>query len=283
MVITEPGIYDGMTEAEYHADPVPGGSLSSTGARKLLPPSCPALYRWEQDHPVFKDVFDFGSAAHKLVLGAGPKIEVIDAKDWRTNAAKAARDQARANGFVPLLPHDWEHVEAMAAAIQDHPLAGPLLDPLAGGKAEQSGFWIDEEFGVWCRFRLDWLSGQRTRDGRPVIVDYKSSPCAEPETFARKSVAEFSYHQQDAFYCDGYSALTGEDPVFLFAVQEKQPPYLVSVVQLTEEDRQVGRERNRHAIERYRDCKAAGVWPGYGDDIEPITLPAWARSRGDDW
>jgi len=34
-VIRRPGLYD-LPEHIYHADPVPGGSLSSTGARRLL-------------------------------------------------------------------------------------------------------------------------------------------------------------------------------------------------------------------------------------------------------
>lgn len=279
MTVTEPGLYDGIPEEQYHADE----ALSSTGARELLPPSCPAIYKYRRDHPVFKDVFDYGSAAHKLVLGTGPKISLIDAKDWRTKAAQDARGEAHANGFIPLLVRDFDRVKAMAARIQDHELAGELLNPLAGGRAEQSGWWQDHGTGVWCRFRLDWLAGHRTRFGQPIIVDYKTSPCADPETFARKSVAEWRYEQQDAFYSDGYFALTGEQPLFLFVSQDKQPPYLVSVTHLTEEDRQIGRERNRRALEIYRDCTEAGIWPGYPSDIVEITLPPWARSRGDDW
>jgi hypothetical protein len=280
--VTEAGIYPDMPEDEYHRDPVPEGSLSSTGARKMLPPSCPAIYRYEQDHPVFKDVFDFGSAAHKMVLGIGPKLKLIAAKDWRSKAAQDQRDEARANGFIPLLAPELERVEQMAAAIQDHPVAGALLDPRGGGQAELSMFWQEPEFGVWCRGRLDWLAAQRTSFGQPIVCDYKTSACAEPETFARKSAGEFGYHCQAAWYSDGYFMLTGEQPAFLFVVQEKTPPYLVSVVQLDPESEQIGRERNQRAIERYRDCAASGIWPGYTDDIELITLPPWQRSRGDD-
>lgn len=284
MIITEPGIYDGLDEAEYHRDPVPGGSLSSTGAREMLPPSCPALHHYRRTHPVFKDVFDFGSAAHKLVLGTGPKVEVIDARDWRTNAAKDQRDAARENGFIPLLKHEWQHVEDMAAAIQDHPLAGELLDPLAGGKAEQSLFWRDPDFEVWCRVRLDWLSGHRvTSTGQLIIVDYKTADSADPETFARKSAANWGYHQQDAFYSEGVRVVLGEDPVFWFIAQDKNPPYLVSVVELSPEDQRAGHELNRIALERYRDCKQSGIWPGYPNEAVTVAMPPWARSRGDDW
>src|SRR5487761_1085061 len=106
VIITGPGMYDGMPEDEYHRDPVPEGSLSSTGARHMLPPSCPALYRYEQDHPVYKAVFDFGSAAHKMVLGTGPKLEIIEYDDWRTKDAQDRKKAARAAGFVPLLRRD---------------------------------------------------------------------------------------------------------------------------------------------------------------------------------
>ena len=54
-----------VDETTYHAD---RGSLSSTGARKLL--ECPARFRHEQlSPPPAKGVFDFGKLAHKLVLG----------------------------------------------------------------------------------------------------------------------------------------------------------------------------------------------------------------------
>lgn len=276
------GVYDLMPEDEYHADPVPGGSLSSTGARRLLPPGCPALFRYEQQHPVFKGYFDYGSAAHKMVLGTGPKIEIVDAGDWRTDKAKDARDAARAAGFVPLLAHEHAQVEAMAAAIQDHPVAGALFDPLSGGRAERSVFWYDREFGVWCRCRPDWLAGQRTGSGRLIVVDYKTAEHADLDSIP-KSVARYGYHQQHAWYVDGVRAVgLDDDPAFIFAFQEKRPPYLVTVVQLPFEDEQIGRERNRIALERYRDCRAAGDWPGYSDEIELVTLPPWGRSRGDD-
>src|SRR5690606_36787791 len=70
-VIRRPGLYD-LPEHIYHADPVPGGSLPSTGAWLLL--ECPARFRYEHAHPpVPRPHVDFGTAAHKLVLGVGPE------------------------------------------------------------------------------------------------------------------------------------------------------------------------------------------------------------------
>lgn len=270
------GIYD-MPESVYHADPVPGGSLSSSGARKLLPPSCPARFRYEQDHPVHRDVFDLGTAAHRLVLGAGAPIAVLDADDWKTKASREWRDAVRAEGSTPLLRHEHEQVQAMAAALRQHPIAGALLDPERGGHAEQSLFFQDET-GVWCRARADWLPGDA---GWPVISDYKTARSADPSAFA-KSVAQFSYHVQHSWYVTAYHAVTGVVADFVFLVQEKEPPYLVTVCQLDAAAVRAGRELCRQAIEIYRDCREADVWPGYADDIELISLPAWARPR-EDW
>lgn len=278
-VVTEAGIYDNIPEDAYHRDPVPKGSLSSTGARKLLPPSCPAKFRWERDHPIHKKVFDFGSAAHKLVLGAGAQIAVVDADDWRTKDAKAQRDEAWSCGQVPVLRADWDRAAEMAEAVRAHPLAKELhlFDP-AHGHAEQSMFWQDPETGVWCRSRTDWL--RDTAPGwRTLVVDYKTADNANPEAFT-KSAASYGYDQQDAFYCDGLTAIgVDDDPAFLFVVQEKTPPYLVSVCELDRADRAAGGRRNRLAIEIFRDCKAADAWPGYSTEINHVSLPAWARAR----
>src|SRR5438270_12221695 len=100
--VTAPGVYD-LPEYVYHADPVPGGSLSQSGAKKLLA-TCPARFRYERDHPPAPtDAMELGTAAHKLVLGIGPDLVEVEAKDWRTKAAQEAAEVARARGAVPVL------------------------------------------------------------------------------------------------------------------------------------------------------------------------------------
>lgn len=271
----EAGVYD-MPEDQYHADPVPGGSLSSTGARKLLPPSCPARFRYEQDHPVHKDVFDFGTAAHQLVLRKGKPLAVLDAEDWRGKAAREWREAVRAEGSVPLLTAEHQQVQAMAAAIREHPLASALLCR-GDVMAEQSYFWPDPEYGIWRRARLDSFR-QGGDGGRLIITDYKTTASADPASFA-KSVANYGYHQQAAWYLDAVDGCHGAttDAAFLFVAQEKAPPYLVTVCELDGDAIRAGDALNRAAMERYRDCTESGLWPGYQhDDIALISLPAWA-------
>lgn len=265
-LISQPGVYDIPADV-YHADPVEGGSLSSTGARKLLPPSCPALFRYEQlSGPERRRELDIGQAAHLVVLGEGPEIHVVDADSYKTKAAQQERDEAYTRGAVPLLPAEFDAVQAMAAALREHPRTAELFSE--GGLAEQSLFWVDTETGVWCRARPDWLSHR--------LVDYKTTAKASPRHISQ-AVATYGYHVQAAHYIEGAVMLdlVPPDAEFLFVFQEKTPPYLVTVVELDDVALKVGREKMRQALEIYRDCKAADVWPAYSSDIELISLPTW--------
>jgi hypothetical protein len=174
------GVYD-IPEAEYFAARY---ALSCSGAKLLLPPSCPAKFFWRMDHPEHKKAWDLGSGAHQLVLGTGPELVEVKADDWRTNAAKAERDAARAAGKIPLLSRDVAVVKAMAAALEAHPVAWNLLDP-EHGHAEQSLFWTDQRTGV----RLG--TGRRRHAGSPSSGTAAASPAwsAPPPTCRRPSRA----------------------------------------------------------------------------------------------
>ena len=272
-VITEPGLYADIPEAVYHADAVPAGSLSVSGAKKLLPPYCPAIYRYERDHGrAEKRAFDFGHTAHSKVLGVGLNVVPIDAPNYKTKKAQEERDAAYAAGNVPLLTSEIAVVDEMAEALRRHPLAMTLLS--GDGGVEQSAFWHDDEFAVWRRARFDrWT---RLINGMVAIVDYKTATTADPHTFARKA-PDFGYEMQAAWYRDAAKAVgLDDDAAFVFIVQDKNPPYLVSPVQLDDPALARGRARNRQALEIFRDCQQSGIWPGYSDDIETVSLPRWA-------
>jgi hypothetical protein len=263
-----PGIYDDLDEAAYHGDKT---SLSVSGAKKLLPPSCPAKFKWERDNgQPHKAVFDFGHAAHAAVLGVGAPLEVVDADNWMTKAAKEAKAAAYAEGRVPLLAKEKAQVDGMAAALRAHPTAAALL---SNGKPEQSGYWHDANHDVTRRFRLDWMP--ETDGGQMTVPDYKTALSAEPRAIA-KAMTSFGYYMQHAWYVDGLTALeVAEDISFVFIFQEKTAPYLVTVAELDAEAVLVGRKRNDEALATYAQCLATDTWPSYTDAIELVSLPAW--------
>jgi hypothetical protein len=261
----DPGFYSDVPEADYHAD---RDSLSVSGAKTLL--KAPALFRWQQDNPVHKDVFDIGSAAHAMVLGVGAPIRILDFDSWRSKAAQEMRDLAREEGHVPLLIADARRVNAMAKLLQEHPLAMRLLDG-DDGEAEVSAYCPDETTGVMRRARFDWLA-----DG--YVVDYKTTTDADPSAFA-SSAARFDYAMQAAWYLDIARDLGRDVDGFAFIVQAKEPPYAVSVCELDWASEELGRRRNRSALDLYAACVAADDWPAYGDGLHTISLPKWAFNQ----
>ncbi|OZC50548.1 hypothetical protein CH289_16105 [Rhodococcus sp. RS1C4] len=270
-VVDAPGIYGGITDIAYHAD---RQTLSSSGARKLLAPSTPAEFRWGMDHPQApKTEYDVGHAAHTLILGEGAELVRIDADKWLTKEVKAQVADVRAAGKLPLKPSDYDDVHAMAKAIKGHPIAAALF---ADGTPELSLYHQDPETGVSLRTRPDWMT---TLGGRTFIVDYKTSTSAAPEHFS-KSVDDYGYHVQDAWYTDAVRALDiSDDPQFVFVVQSKSAPYLVNVFELDEEAKQIGRDLVRRGVRTYAQCQQSGEWPAHPIDIHRISLPRWAASK----
>lgn len=268
------GVVDMPADA-YHQHP----ALSSSGARKLLPPSCPALFKHERDHgQPTKRVFEIGTAAHKKVLGVGPELVLVDAERWDTKDTKAKVAEIRAAGNVPLKRAEFDQIEAMAKALREHPYAGALFDPERGGKAEQNLFWTDAKTGVDCRARLDWLPA--STNGRMVLGDYKSADKVDKESID-KALHNFGYAQQAPWYLDAVAALGLADQVaFLFVAQMKTAPYLVTVAEVDAESLRIGAHYNHVAREVFAECTATGRWPGFSDD-NPIvaSLPGYAKNR----
>jgi hypothetical protein len=274
-----------MPDEVYHGDPVLGGSLSSSGARQLVPPGCPAKFDALRGALEYTSTdLDVGSAAHKKVLNAGQEIHVIQkepgvpADSMRTNAAKADAALARAAGKIPLLLDDYNTVCQMASAVYAHPLASQLLQG-AGGVSELSLFWTDERTGVRCRGRVDrW---QRLPTGRMVAVDYKTTTSVTPREIL-KAIRTYGYWQQGEFYSRGIRATGLElEPWFMFVFQEKTPPYMIQVVDLSPMALAYGRQLNDRALEVYRDCSESGIWPGYENagEILTIDLPPYLQQE----
>jgi hypothetical protein len=259
-----------LDHAEYLSMP----ALSVSGMKQLLPPSCPALFKHWRDNPrPSKHAFDIGHVAHGLILGDGPEVVVIDAPDWRGKAAREERDAAYAESKVPVLAHEYEQCAAMAAAVRSNLLANALL---SHGKPEQALTWTDPT-GVPMRARVDWLPDKRP-GRRFIAVDVKTTGgSAHPKEFA-KAAANFLYCMQAAHYLEGIKACgLDDDPAFVLIVVETAAPHLVSLVQFTDEDLQIGREKIAEAVRIYRGCTELNVWPGYSEDIETIEMPVWFR------
>lgn len=276
--ITRPGAYS-VTADDYHADAgmCPEPSLSSTGARAILPPKgCPAQFWYDRANPKPPSVaFKVGSAAHEYLLEGEtwPQRHFVlpDDHNGRTNAGKALVASAESRGLRVIRHDEFEAVKGMRDALAAHPFA---MAAFTNGKAEQSIYWRDEDFGIWCRCRPDFLPRAGT-----IVADYKTSDDVAPDEL-RKDIWNYGYAQQAAWYLDGIKAVgLIEKPSFLFVFQCKRPPYLIVPVMLDQVALDWGDVMNRKARATFARCLRTGRWPGYADDIVPLGLPGWAESE----
>lgn len=261
------GIYADMKAEDYHHGP----GISASGLKRLLPPYTPAHYRYGK-FPT-SDALDFGKVAHRLVLGDGDSFAVSPFESFRSNEAKAWKAEQEAAGVVVISADDLAKAQAMAAAVRAHSWAGKLF---TDGKPEQSLYWTDQETGVLCRARYDWM--RNVAEGRRLLIpDYKTARSANPLTFARSS-ADFGYYISAAFYVQAAQALgLDPDPAFLLVAQEKTEPYLVTVCEFSEDDLELGRSLVRKGLRIYAQCLEADTWPGYSDGVVTLELPTYHR------
>lgn len=245
-----------ISNAEYHADPAVSAShlhavLQSPQHyfKKYIDPNRP------KNEPT--TAMRLGTLCHTAVLEP-ERLEsrhpVVSSR--RTKAAQELID----GGFEPVLQSEMHTAEQMAESVRNHPEASWLLSM---GEAEQSIWWDDTEHGLRCKCRPDWWAGD-------IVVDLKTTLDASPKSFA-KSVANFGYHRQQAHYVKGTNCAR-----FIFIVVEKSYPFQTAVYELDAEASAIGEEQRRRAMQRIATCRNQDQWPGYGDNVQTLSLPRWA-------
>lgn len=254
---------------EYHAR----SGLSSTIAKTLIARS-PLHAKAEYRRRAATKEMDVGNVVHRLVLGKGRDFEALDFGDYKTNAAKTARDAARKAGKTPVLVEAFARAnttaEAIRAGLADR---GIVLD----GESEVAIEWNEESAHgpVQCRGMLDhvWLT-------RGVIVDLKVTHDAAPTSVERTS-ENLGYGIQSAAYT---RALTAFDPSlagrvdFLFVFAEPEEPYAINVCRPDGMFRELGERRWLRAVSTWAECLATDTWPAYGA-TNNLSCPAWALAR----
>jgi len=219
-----------------------------------------------------------GSALHTHVLELDKwdenYIVMPEGIDKRTKAGKAEWEafSAAANGRQVLAKADADLVMQMGQAVYGHPAAAALLG--LPGMAESTWMWYDDKTGLQCKVRPDWL----TNDGS-LIVDLKTTEDASPKGF-QKSIANFRYHVQAAWYLHGVEQATRCCPdQFVFICVEKKPPFAVAVYAADTAMIKEGWRTAERDLEVLATCTEMDQWPGYSDQVQPISLPPWMLPR----
>lgn len=272
-MISKPGIVDGMPMEVYQADPCPTPALSNSIIKPLLTQS--PYHAWLQ-HPRLNPAcereedskFDLGTAAHALLLEGADRCRVIDADDYKTKAAREARDLARGDGFTPLLRAQYEAARVMEQRAREFLEHTEFAGILQRGKPEQSMFWQDMG-GIWVKARMDFVT-----DDRRVILDYKSTALSPARW--KRAMLDHGYDTQSLLYPRGMSMLGHPGSRFVFLVQEVTEPYGCWLVEPTESMRELANMKVARALRLWSDCIARQHWPSYPFTVQPASAPQWA-------
>lgn len=239
------------------------------------------LLEWRRTHPREETTaLRVGTAVHCAILEPErfPRAYITrpDLGDGRTKAGKIRRAQWNAErdpNAIVLDADEYELVTRCAESARAHPA---VRDALRGGCAEEVITWTDEETGLACKGRLDYLTPTH-------IVDLKSTRAETVDGFARE-IAGRLYHGQLGFYLDGATAArrihASASQVLIIGLQTVEP-YDVIPARLGSEWIERGRPLYRGLLRRYADCQAAGWWPGLAPGVVDLRVPPWAAG-GDD-
>lgn len=279
--LRRPGIYT-LPSERYHRDPVVRPSLNHSVLRLLLdkspmharaahPRLNPDIARKEPS-----DAMLAGTVLHRLILGRGETIRIVEETTWRGKAAASAWDEAMEAGEVPILAHKFAELRKCADAVVSQLRADPeAASFFAPGKSEAIA--IARVGPVWLRCMVDRLPDA---EGAPLWDMKSTGQSARPADWER-SLAN-RHATQAAFYrwVVG-TALKRPVGEMRFAVFERDPPYAVSIVSPGETMMDAAEAEVRKGIEMWARCMVMDDWPGYGRGVHRIEAPVHMLARAE--
>lgn len=169
-----------------------------------------------------------------------------------------------ANADKEEISQAWfDQVVGISQACNQNARANDWLS--RSGSAEVSILWQDAATGLMCKGRIDKLT-----DG--LAVDLKTTRDAGQ---FEKSIADFGYARQAAFYLDGLYALTGRAYQFGIIAVERDAPHGVRAAVMSDEAIAAGRLEYRDALQTIAAGRNSQTWASYAQPNE-WDLPRWS-------
>lgn len=271
--ILHPGLHLGVPHSVYHSDPSERPSLSSHVASTLISKS-PGHAK--MIHPRFgalrgdsSDEMDTGSILHGLLLGGGAELVAVDADSWRTNTAKAARDEARQAGKIAVLAGKLERLQKAAGWIR---MSLPI--DLTKASTEATAIWTSQDCP--CRCRIDILM--------PDLWIWDLKTCEDASVAsADRNIAAMGYHLQGAANIDGVESTVegaaGRVHFGLCFVEWENPEIGIVRKEVRGQLLDVGQRRWNRAKGIWARCLADNRWPGYSTEITEAQCPPWIAAE----
>jgi hypothetical protein len=264
-----PGMYLDIPHAVYHSDPCELPSLSSHIANIVVnkSPGHAALMhpRLDGKRTESSAAMETGSILHGLLLGGGQDLVEVDAKDWRTNAAKEERDNAAKEGKIAILKDKFQRILAASELVRKY-----LPFDLSTAKTEVTCIW--DSNGCPCRCRIDALMTDWW------VWDLKFCEDATVSA-ADRNIAGSGYHLQAAANINAIESLVPEQAgrvhFGLAFIEWENPQIGIKRVEIRGQLLDVGNQRWKRAKATWAQCLARKSFPGYNTAIVEAECPAW--------
>ncbi|KQO94613.1 PD-(D/E)XK nuclease family protein [Methylobacterium sp. Leaf91] len=283
-LVPGPGLYR-MEAKVYHADPAPAPSLSSSIAKLFITHSPehawaahPRLGKQPEDERDPTRTMEIGSVSHKLILGQGADIVVIDSDDYRTKDAKAERAAAYLNGEAPILRPDCEKAERLAKRFGERLACIPGCEGFPSAEAEVVAI-VQDKSGTWLRIMMDKV--EITPHGITIWDVKTGDVSAAPQGLGRR-VEQMGMEVQAAFYVHVmetlFPRLAGRVR-FRWVFIENDEPHGLSVAEADSVGMGIGARKAAAAISRWTKSLKRDEWAGYPTEIVRVEYPTWAANR----
>lgn len=229
---------------------------------------------------------DIGTIAHDVLLEGGTDIIArIDPNDypaektgaipagWTNKAIRAAHDEARAAGKIPLFPADIDAVSAMVESAQGFLKRSAIAGVFDSGAPEQTIQW--DEDGIACKARPDWLNAG-------VCLHLKTTKrSVNPMPFERMAI-NLGYDISLMFYalaCDSCRDADSTEHVILAI--EQDPPYACKLFGLSKAQEDISARKVQRALNIWRECRARGEYPAYSGEVHLIEPTNWQLAQAE--
>lgn len=250
------GVYRGMSNADYHADP----AIGSTSVKAV------------SDSPanLYFNPFKGSKSAH---LGSAIHAALLEPDLFRKDytlmshvTSRASKEyKAEAACTNPEYILVGSEVETVTRMLESSRMNDDFMDYMAApGASEISMFATCPETGLELKCRFDRLA-----DNAPYPLDVKSCRDATERGFSN-ALGQYRYHIQAAFYLYVLKLATGnERNQFAFFAIENTAPYRNCMYYIGEESLELGRQKMFSALWKIKECQE-------DDDLkyEGIVLPS---------
>lgn len=261
--VTKPGVYPELSEAYFGKRLTPTKALTQSGI-KILIQETPFDFK----NPTEKKSkeMDIGSIAHALALDKGKKYIVSPYDEYRTKEARAWRDDAIAEGIIPIKEKDYVDAKAVADILK-----AKMRHLLGDAKYETEVPFFWQEGETWCGGMIDLWCEEKL-----ICLDPKLTTFLHGK--ARNHVINMGYDIQGAWTLRGLGKIFPEyEGRIRFAnlLVKPKAPYTSRAVAINEAWRMSAEQECLRALRIFERCMATNEWPAYPDDIEMLDIPSW--------